>query len=141
MADKINRRDFLAVCGAGCALLTSGCIAEVYGGDGTFSLTEQPFTVLEDVGGTAPINVGDRAVLLVRASDTEIVALDRICTHSSCDLSSDGMYDVDAGQLICKCHWGIYNLDGEVLSGPPPRPLKKFVVEFDRAGGTGKVIV
>jgi Rieske Fe-S protein len=32
--------------------------------------------------------------------------------------------------LICPCHNGIYDLDGRVVSGPPPRPLPKFAFKI-----------
>jgi len=28
--------------------------------------------------------------------------------------------------ILCACHNGKYDLDGRVLSGPPPRPLAKW---------------
>ena len=44
------------------------------------------------------------------------------CTHFDCPVS----YVAAAGRISCACHEGYYDLDGQVVSGPPPRPLAKF---------------
>ena len=143
MPDHINRRNFVRLCGTGCALVASGCIAEVYGGNGDFSLADDEFESLREVGGTAPINVEDRAVLLIRVGDDEVVALSRICTHQQCDLSPAiaGQFDVDSGQLRCLCHDARYNTSGKVVGGPAPAPLERFTVDFDPVEGRGRVIL
>jgi Rieske Fe-S protein len=33
--------------------------------------------------------------------------------------------------ILCACHDGKYDLDGRVLSGPPPRPLTTWAVTRD----------
>jgi Rieske Fe-S protein len=141
--EQLNRRDFLSLCGAGCAFMTSGCIAKVYGGDGAFSVDDANFAALATVGGMAPINVEDRAVLLIRASEETVVALGRICTHMQCDLDPDvmGWYDVEQSRLQCRCHDAWYDLDGQVVGGPAPAALEKFVVDFDASSGNGRVIL
>jgi Rieske Fe-S protein len=32
--------------------------------------------------------------------------------------------------IWCACHNGTYNLNGQVISGPPPRPLEEFAVQI-----------
>jgi Rieske Fe-S protein len=41
------------------------------------------------------------------------------------------------GIVWCACHNGRFDLDGRVLSGPPPRPLPSYAVHED----DGDVIV
>lgn len=49
-----------------------------------------------------------------------------VCTHFACIVK----WDAELGQIACPCHEGYFNpLDGSVLSGPPPTPLKQFKVE------------
>jgi Rieske Fe-S protein len=37
----------------------------------------------------------------------------------------------ESKQLIwCACHNGYYDLNGHVVSGPPPRPLEEYVVHI-----------
>jgi len=46
------------------------------------------------------------------------------CTHLDCTVQ----HRPDLGIIWCSCHNGRYDLDGNNISGPPPRPLEKFVV-------------
>ncbi len=143
MPNPINRRNFVQLCCTGCALVATGCIAEVYGGAGDFRLADDEFKALSTVGGVAPINVEDRALLLIRTTASEIVALSRICTHQQCDLSPSiaGSFDLDSGQLRCLCHDARYDTTGKVVGGPAPAPLDRFVVDFDPAAGVGQVLL
>jgi menaquinol-cytochrome c reductase iron-sulfur subunit len=55
------------------------------------------------------------------------------CTHLGCAYSwkTDGEY---AQKFFCPCHDGVYDREGRVLDGPPPRPLDRLEtkVENDR---------
>ncbi|MCO6449807.1 MAG: Rieske 2Fe-2S domain-containing protein [Caldilineales bacterium] len=58
--------------------------------------------------------------------DEGILAMWHRCTHLGCTVPwSDG-----EDQFHCPCHGGLYNTKGEVLGGPPPRPLDLFPVEI-----------
>jgi len=37
-------------------------------------------------------------------------------------------YKADTSQIWCACHNGLYDLAGNVVSGPPPRPLERLTV-------------
>lgn len=66
----------------------------------------------------------DHAILLHLASG-DFVAFSGKCTHLSCAV----YLDQARGQLICPCHDGVFDpATGEVLAGPPPRPLPKIVL-------------
>jgi Rieske Fe-S protein len=49
-----------------------------------------------------------------------------ICTHLHCIVSWNEMNK----EFECPCHGGKFNLDGEVLAGPPPRPLDLHKLEI-----------
>ena len=67
----------------------------------------------------------DPAVLL-RLSDTEVVAFSQKCTHLGCVV----YYQPDEDRWHCPCHEGNFDATtGAVLSGPPTRPLGKIEVE------------
>jgi succinate dehydrogenase / fumarate reductase, iron-sulfur subunit len=42
------------------------------------------------------------------------------CTHFDCIVG----YRPEENHISCACHGGIYDLEGAVVSGPPPRPLR-----------------
>ena len=66
---------------------------------------------------------GTRKVIVFEAGG-ELHALDAKCTHEGCTVQF-----VPGDSLVwCACHNGKFDLDGRVLSGPPPRPLAKWHV-------------
>ena len=72
----------------------------------------------------------DRAIAM-RLSDGTLVAYSSICTHLSCAV----LWESDREELLCPCHNGRFGASsGEVLAGPPPRPLPVIDLE-ERADG------
>lgn len=72
------------------------------------------------------VKFGSRPALLVRVSETEWRAFSGICTHLNCNVQ----YQESRHQIWCACHNGFYDLNGNVVSGPPPRPLEEFAVRI-----------
>lgn len=50
-----------------------------------------------------------------------------VCTHLGCMVR----WEPGKDRFYCPCHKGIFDKSGEVLDGPPPRPLDQFKVEVD----------
>jgi Rieske Fe-S protein len=64
--------------------------------------------------------------IIVRLSETELVAYSQACTHLMCPVN----YQHDKRQFYCPCHEGFFSAeDGHVLAGPPPRPLPRIKIE------------
>lgn len=61
-----------------------------------------------------------------RLEDGGILALWHRCTHLGCTVP----WREDEGQFHCPCHSSLFNMKGEVLGGPAPRPLDLFPVEI-----------
>ncbi|MGQ9593474.1 MAG: QcrA and Rieske domain-containing protein [Anaerolineae bacterium] len=53
------------------------------------------------------------------------LALYQVCTHLGCAV----LWNDQVGRFECPCHGAVFNTKGEVLAGPPPRPLDYFPVE------------
>ncbi|GMV19855.1 MAG: iron-sulfur protein [Polyangiaceae bacterium] len=68
--------------------------------------------------------VGDRPVLVIRMEDGTFRAFSALCTHLQCVVA----YAPERKQIECPCHRGVYSLDGQNVSGPPPRPLDALSV-------------
>jgi Rieske Fe-S protein len=77
---------------------------------------------LKDVGGWVILKIRERDVMFVRDAAESIRAFDPVCTHQKCLVG----YNPQAMRIECGCHKSHYNLDGEVLNGPAPAPLKRF---------------
>lgn len=67
---------------------------------------------------------GGRPAILLRTPEGELRAFTAVCTHLACTVQ----YRSDFTHIWCACHDGHYDLHGQVLSGPPPRPLEEFAV-------------
>jgi succinate dehydrogenase / fumarate reductase iron-sulfur subunit len=70
--------------------------------------------------------VDRKAIYLVR-NGTEISAISSTCTHLGCRTS----YDRASGRIVCPCHGGVYDRQGNVLEGPPPAPLPRLVTRIE----------
>jgi Rieske Fe-S protein len=80
---------------------------------------------------------GSRPGLLVRGPDGELRAFSGVCTHLDCTVQ----YKADTSQVWCACHNGLYDLAGNVVSGPPPRPLERFAVNVRGEPGQEEIVV
>ena len=69
---------------------------------------------------------GNRPGLLVRLPNGEFRAFNAVCAHLQCTVQ----YRDDLSQVWCACHNGLFNLNGEVLSGPPPASLEAYQVDI-----------
>ena len=67
---------------------------------------------------------GSKPALLVRTPEGELRAFNAVCTHLECTVQ----YKPDTSQIWCPCHNGLYDLGGNVVSGPPPRALERLVI-------------
>lgn len=85
-----------------------------------------------DAGGTIT-----KTTVYVREATADDVSLDQPyiavstrCTHLGCPVR----YVQASQRFLCPCHGGVYGPDGEVVGGPPVRPLDRFetAVEEDR---------
>jgi cytochrome b6-f complex iron-sulfur subunit len=72
------------------------------------------------------VRFGVEPVILVRLSDTDIRAFAGTCTHLDCIVE----FQKDEQRIWCNCHNGEYNLSGQRVGGPPPRPLEPFKVDL-----------
>jgi len=78
------------------------------------------------VDGTRAKIIDGEEFLVVRREADRYNAVSRTCTHSGVCLVD---WESKRQQFVCPCHSGVYDVYGNVVSGPPPRPLKSRVVE------------
>jgi cytochrome b6-f complex iron-sulfur subunit len=55
----------------------------------------------------------------------ELRAFSAVCTHLGCIVQ----WEKDAGIFLCPCHAGRFDANGNVISGPPPKPLSQYGVK------------
>ncbi len=79
------------------------------------------------VGDAKDIVFNNTPGVVINRPDKGYVALSRVCTHLGCLVD----YQKDKKRLLCPCHAGVYDLSGNVISGPPPRPLPRFPLRVE----------
>lgn len=66
-------------------------------------------------------------LFVVKKSDTEVRVFSDICTHLGCRVS----WHADQKHYISPCHDGHFDIVGNVVSGPPPRPLDEYITKIE----------
>ena len=64
---------------------------------------------------------------VVRTSENEVVAFSPWCTHLGCAYH----WEDRKQQFVCPCHNSAFDLNGNVVTGPAPRPLDRFPVKLE----------
>jgi len=57
----------------------------------------------------------------------ELRAFSAVCTHLGCIVS----WKKDEGIFLCPCHAGKFDPNGNVIAGPPPKPLPHYRVKVE----------
>ena len=68
-----------------------------------------------------------RSVYVTHLGGEDFIVFSRTCTHLGCNVRwSDGKK-----QFLCPCHGGVYDADGKVIEGPPPKPLTHLQTKIE----------
>jgi Rieske Fe-S protein len=62
-----------------------------------------------------------------RIKEDEVIAISAGCTHLGCIVT----WEEDKNIFKCPCHDGRYDPEGQVISGPPPAPLKRHKTKIE----------
>ncbi len=65
--------------------------------------------------------------VLVSRTGSQITCFNASCTHLGCIVK----WDSQLARFRCACHGGVFDRDGRVLAGPPPRPLDRYRFKVD----------
>lgn len=77
---------------------------------------------LATAGGAMLVDSSTDTIMVIRISDTQVLALSAVCTHAGCTVD----YNASQQQLDCPCHGSQFSTDGQVLHGPASRPLRVY---------------
>jgi len=68
-----------------------------------------------------------KGVWALRRGTNEVTVYSPICTHLGCG------YRWDAGEkeFKCPCHGSVFDLNGNVIGGPAPRPLDRLPIKIE----------
>lgn len=76
------------------------------------------------------VPVSGQRVIVLQSKD-QVLAFSAKCTHEGCTVT----YLPGQSVIWCPCHDGRFDLNGRVLSGPPPQPLPKYAANRQPDGG------
>jgi Rieske Fe-S protein len=68
-----------------------------------------------------------QSVVFIDRDGSGYRALSATCAHLGCRVH----WDDGKHQFLCPCHGGVYDRQGNVVAGPPPRPLERFNVRVN----------
>ncbi len=71
--------------------------------------------------------VNSFSVYVLRDASNQVKVFSSICTHLGCRVS----FHKSSEEYICPCHDAHFNINGGVVSGPPPRPLNQYESKVD----------
>ena len=57
----------------------------------------------------------------------DFVGMSSICPHLGCRVR----WIAEQERFFCPCHNGVFDKDGNVVSGPPPRPLSRYNLKIE----------
>jgi len=134
----ISRRRLIACVWIGAAAVVIG---ELIGGTFAFLWPRRAQRKGEKIfvaGKATDFKVGQvvpfrREKLFIVRLEGGFLAISAICTHLHCIVNWDQM----TKRFECPCHGAKFNMNGEVLSGPPPRPLDLYKLQIV----AGKLII
>ncbi|HEX7077525.1 MAG TPA: Rieske (2Fe-2S) protein [Candidatus Eisenbacteria bacterium] len=78
------------------------------------------------IGEARMVRHGDEPVFVVRIADAQAIAVSAVCTHLRCVLK----WRRESSTFQCPCHDGAFDKAGNVLSGPPKKPLRQYATEI-----------
>ncbi len=72
-------------------------------------------------------NTEEKSVYVLTTDGRTFIAMSNICTHLGCRIR----WITEKNQFFCPCHNGVFDRQGNVVSGPPPRPLDRYQVKVE----------
>lgn len=90
-----------------------------------FAVGETVAVTFEDASPLPWSGVTARTAAWLRRDDAATFTAFAVnCTHLGCPVR----WVQSAELFLCPCHGGVFNRDGTVAAGPPPRPLTRYQV-------------
>lgn len=100
----------------------------------TLEFDDIPREGVKKIALTCSDYIGEREVrVFLAVLPKGLTAFSSVCSHLGCLVD----WDREREQFLCLCHGGKYDINGNVVGGPPPAPLTRLPIEIRE----GKVFV
>jgi Rieske Fe-S protein len=73
------------------------------------------------------VNQEELTAYVITEDGRDYAAISNICTHLGCRVR----WIEEQGEFFCPCHNGVFDKDGQVVDGPPPRPLDRYQTKVE----------
>jgi len=140
MSDKENpnettRRDLLGKLAMSGGLLASALLAARHGFAFIFprhEVSERRLLVgrVDELapGEAKEFDLGGQTMFMVNTT-AGLKVFSGVCPHLGCKVK----WEPYRNRFYCPCHKGVFDADGRVVDGPPPRPLDEYAVETENS--------
>jgi Rieske Fe-S protein len=71
--------------------------------------------------------VNSYGVYALRGNNDELKVMSNVCTHLSCRVT----WNEEKQAYVCPCHDANFDIEGNVIAGPPPSPLKLYEAKVE----------
>ena len=73
------------------------------------------------------VNTEEVSAYVLTDNGRDFVAMSNICTHLGCRVR----WISEENKFFCPCHNAVFDQEGQVISGPPPKPLDRYQVKVE----------
>jgi Rieske Fe-S protein len=73
------------------------------------------------------VNEEEKSAYVLTTDGRTYIAMSNICTHLGCRVR----WIEEKKQFFSPCHNGVFDMFGNVVSGPPPRPLDRYEIKVE----------
>jgi len=70
---------------------------------------------------------GNIPAVVINQPEKGFIAFSRVCTHLGCLVD----YNQKKQVFLCPCHAAVFDLEGNVVSGPPPKALNVIPLRIE----------
>lgn len=68
-----------------------------------------------------------KTVFVMKQPGGDVTVWSNKCTHLGCAVD----FSTSSNQFTCPCHGGIFDVQGNVVEGPPPKPLTRLEAKVE----------
>lgn len=73
------------------------------------------------------VEAQEHSIFVLSENGRDFIAMSNICTHLGCRVR----WIADQEVFFSPCHNGVFDKQGYVISGPPPRPLDRYEIKIE----------
>lgn len=66
-------------------------------------------------------------VFVTKPATGDLYVLSNVCTHLGCRVS----WKTEKAEYFCPCHNGIFDIEGQIVSGPQPKPMVRYETKIE----------